>query len=129
MNIELLGSLLMVYIRANYPNWPYESIGQDDLRNVAAIFRELDPMPDEQFEEILETLFALGPHRPTPLLERLAIVWARSHVQGWPQQRPGEQELRDALAVLRKVASTTDAQVEDVVRHLLYENFPEGWVF
>ncbi len=129
MNIEVLGSLMMIYIRANYPNWPYESLREEDVRNVAAIFRELEPMSDEQFEETVETLLTLGPHRPTPLLERLGMVWARSQVEGWPQHRPEEQELRDALTILRKATPATDAQVEDAVQNILHEDIKDGWVF
>lgn len=126
MNFDLFATLMMIYIRFNYPQWPYENIGEAELRSVGAIFREVDPVSDEKFDATMQQLLLAGHQRKTSLLERLATAWARSQVREWPDQRPGEASLRQAISILRRATMATDAQVEDIVKRILHGEIDGG---
>ncbi|WP_053959858.1 hypothetical protein [Sulfobacillus thermosulfidooxidans] len=126
MDFHLLGSLMAVCIRFRYPDWPYQSPGEEEIRMLGQMFRELAPVSDEEFEDIVQYFVRLSQIRRRSLLERLAIIWARSTVDNWPASRPVEWELRRALDILRQATMATDAEVENVVAYVMRGNIDDG---
>ncbi|NMP24950.1 hypothetical protein [Sulfobacillus harzensis] len=126
MEFKLLQSLMAICIRFTYPDWPYQSPGEAEIRLLGQMFRELDPVSDAEFEDIVQQFVRMARPRRSPLLERLAMAWARTAVDNWPANRPTEWELRRALDLLRRATMATDAEVEDVVARILKGNM-EDW--
>lgn len=129
VNFFTFGTFMMIYIRGMHPDWPYDFVDEAELRSVGMLFRELEPVSDEKFEQTIEQFLRMGRTKKTPLLERLAVAWAKGNVTGWPQHRPDEKDLRQALQVLQKATMATDAQVEAAVASVLHDNPDEGAMF
>ncbi len=119
MDVKLLQRLMIIWMTGQYPGWPHERPPEEELRRVGQILREVDPVSDAEFDEIIGKFMRTAHQRRPPLLEGLAMVWVRSVVTGWPTNRPAEPEVRDVLATLRRVTLATDDEVEDVVRRVL----------
>ncbi len=115
MDVKLLQSLLIIWMTSQYPRWPYE----EELRRMGQILREVDPVSDAEFDEIIGKLMRVANQRHPPVLEGLAMVWVRHVLPGWPANRPTEAEVRDVLATLRRVTTATDDEVENVVYRVL----------
>jgi hypothetical protein len=115
---------MMTWITATYPAWPREYPDEAELRRVAEIFRTLDPVPDSKFEAMLDRFQQILKRTSPPLLERLGMIWLKSTVPDWPENRPDPTALRDALAVIRQVVNASDEEASRFLHQIMEGSRP-----